>query len=170
MSREDVVAVASRLFAVFLVVSALRTIGSALQAQQEISSITGLVYYTLPVVVPYLLAAALLWYFPLTVARKLLPAMRDSGSPITPGANNIAAIAFSVLGMWMLASAISDGVYWVVLLSGFFSQGTSPAYLSAREKARILGTVAQVAIGFYLLFGAKGLAALLHKLRYGSAE
>ena len=169
MSREDVIAVASRLFAIFLVVSAIRTIGSAFQVQREVDSVGELVYYTLPVVIPYLLVGAFLWFFPVSVARKLLPVMRDSGQPIAKANSDVAAIAFSVLGMWILAEAISSGIYWVVLLSGLFDQGNSVSLLSVREKASIISIISRAAIGFYLFFGARGIASLLRKFRYGSS-
>lgn len=169
MSREDVIAVASRLFAIFLVVSAIRTVGSAYQLGRELHSSGEIVYYTLPIAIPYLLVGALLWFFPVSVARKLLPVMRDSGQPIAKANSDIAAIAFSVLGMWILAEAISSGVYWVTLLSGFLDNGAPVSYLSVRDKASIISTIARAVIGFYLLFGARGIASLLRNLRYGSS-
>jgi hypothetical protein len=170
MSREDVVAVASRLFAIFLVVSTLRTMGSTIQTERDLGSVGGLIYYTLPIAIPSILAAGLLWYFPLTIARKLLPVMRDSGPATVVGNDDIAAIAFSVLGMWTLASAISDAAYWVVFLYGYFQQGMALSAWAIRDKARLFGCIAQIVIGLYLLFGANNLSAFLYKIRQRHAH
>lgn len=169
MSREDVIAVASRLFAIFLVISAVRLIGTAVQTEREVSGLdAGLVYHVLPIAVPYLMAAAGLWYFPLSIARKFLPVMRDSGPPISAAGADIAAIAFSVLGMWTLASAISDGVYWVVFVTA--SENGERFALTVGQKARIISLVVEAGIGVYLILGSRGLATILRKLRYGSGD
>ena len=170
MSREDVIAVASRLFAIFLVVSTLRTIGLTIQTERDLGSVGGLVYFSLPIAIPSILAAVLLWYFPLTIARKLLPVMRDSGPSISVDKGDIAAIAFSVLGIWTLASAISDAAYWVVLLYGYLQQGMGLDAWAIRDKARLFAGIAQIVVGLYLLLGANSLSGFLYKRRQESVR
>ena len=164
MSREDVIAVASRLFSLFLFISAVRIIGTALQTQHEVDFVQGLIYSTLPVVLVYVAVAAFLWYFPLTVARKLLPVMKDTGSPISSAGSDVAAIAFSVLGLWVLAYAISDGVYWVVFVSAVTDTG-GHLPLTIQQKSRIVSLLVQALLGLCLVFGSRGISALLRNLR-----
>ena len=74
MSREDIVAVAVRLFALALLLFVGWT-GLAMAAAAGWSG------KLLAVTLPLLGIAALLWTFPLSVARRLLPVMRDERPP-----------------------------------------------------------------------------------------
>ena len=65
----------------------------------------------------------------------------------------------------MLAGAVSDTVYWglFVGLNPFSSSGE----LDADGKAAIISTFFELAIGAWLVFGARGLGAFLWKVRTG---
>ena len=169
MSREDIVAVASRLFAMFLVLTAIRaataSVGTMLSAHEGWTSLL----YALPVVLGCLIAAFLLWHFPLAIARKLLPVMRDSGPPIETSGSDIQTIALTVLGAWVLAESISGVTYWVAFVQ-FMGSAEYSATLTPSQKASIARDVIELALGIALLLGSPGLSAMLYRLRYGSAQ
>ena len=76
MSREDLIAVATRLFAVFLLITVARFIPSAVALLDQNADVPSPVLAGL-VLVSGLAACGVLWLFPLSIARKLLPAMRE---------------------------------------------------------------------------------------------
>lgn len=166
LSREDVVAVASRIFAVFVLVWTLR-MASAFFATGpaadwtvwEVSLVSLSFFASLGL-------AALLWYFPLTVARKLLPVMKDSGPDRSTGPSHLELLAFSILGAWVLAGALSDATYWFAFALVTNGSEYGEVQLGAENIASIWTTVIELLIGFFLLFGARGLVALLRHLRY----
>ena len=168
LTREDVIAVATRLFAVFLAVTTIRAVAqSANPLFGEDWPLTFLLL-ALSLYAATILVAALLWFFPLSVARKLLPVARDSGTVPAVMQPNFAALAFSVLGAWVLATAVSDAVYWFVFF--IYSERAGVDYsISPDYVASMVATAAELLIGVYLLFGSQGLVGLLHRFRYAGS-
>ena len=171
MSREDIVAIASRLFAIFIFVTSLRTIGTTFGvAYQSGSDILPSAYAYLAIILVTALSASLmLWFFPLSIARKLLPVMKEPQPPVSWQSGNAMELALAVLGFWILADAIADAFYW----STFYylvhqATGTGLESVGAAEKADMLVTVVELALGFWLVLGHRGLAVLLHRIRFGS--
>lgn len=75
MSREDYIAVAARLFAVYVALEIVLRIPGVFQLfSQDQMTWAGL--SVLALLVAWGLCA-LLWFFPLTIARKLLPVMKE---------------------------------------------------------------------------------------------
>jgi len=169
MSREDIIAVALRLFALFLVVTAVRhAAGLASLGRLEESAMTILAAAALMFALT-LAFAAVLWYFPLTIARKLLPSLRDAGAALSPQGLRVQEMAIVVLGLWVLASALPDTSYWLSLV--LFTSGAGYESFSwlPENKANIVATAVEIVIGFVLILGARGLSNLLYRLRYGNA-
>ena len=168
LTREDVIAVASRLFAVFLFVLVLRALAQSVDIilGREWAMVWLLLGLSLHAVA--LVVAALLWFFPLSVARKLLPVARDAGSVPLGQTPDLQALAFSVLGGWVLASALSDALYWLV----YFTYPTAVAGdvpVSPEQIAGVVATIGELLIGIFLLFGSHGLVGLLRRFRHAGA-
>ena len=170
MSREDIVAVASRLFAMFLILTAIKSatasVGTMLAAHEDWVSLL----YASPVVILCVLAAFLLWNFPLSIARTLLPVMRDSGPPIATGTTDIQALALAVLGIWVLAESISNLAYWVAIVQFKSAAEYSAGSLTRAQKASVVRDVLECVLGLILVFGSRGLSAMLYRLLYGSIQ
>lgn len=170
MSREDIVAVAVRLFALFLVITAVRhAAGLASLGRHEELFVT-ILSATAALFALTVAFAAVLWYFPLTIARKLLPSLRDTGAPLSPEGLRVQEIATIVLGLWVLASALPDTSYWLTL--ALFTSGAGYEAFSwlPENKANVVATAVEIVIGLGLVLGARGLSNLLYRLRYGSGE
>src|SRR6188768_3774422 len=107
-----------------------------------------------------IVTCAVLWFFPATIAKKLLPSATDTDLPRSP----VALIEWQTLGVicigiWALTRAIPDAIYWMTFYSMSESVDYSFSILNAEQKASIITTVAELAIGLWLVFGAKGFAA-----------
>jgi hypothetical protein len=116
-----------------------------------------------------ILAAILLWFFPLTVAGKLIPDTKPEELPIALSGTEIETVAFSILGLWILATAIPDIFHWATFGYLVKASGVGRAQLTPENIGNIVGTVVELVIGFWLLFGSKGIAGLIRRYRYAGS-
>lgn len=112
--------------------------------------------------------AVLLWVFPLSVARKLIP-RTALDQPTTLPLEHVEAAGFCLMGLWVLASAIPSAFMWAV----FVYQSTRPQSmfsLEPRNYATIAYVLVQLVIGLWLLFGARGLLRVLRWARTAGTD
>lgn len=168
MSREDYVAVAARLFAIYLVF--LVVISTPLAVQSLMMPGGGMEFlgWFVTSLVICLAIAALLWLFPLTVARKLLPVMKEPRSDTAINGSLAMSLGLVLMGVWFLANAIADGFYWLV----YFAQAAQlPTYSSdwqPEQTANIVAALVQLVLAMILIFGHAGIRRLVHRIRYGA--
>jgi hypothetical protein len=141
-----------------VVETALRFSG---QAYAEFDA-TFLVFFT----AVQLVICAGLWFFPATVARRLLPSLRDA-EPAVPESPFMQwqTVAVVFVGLWALAQAIPDIIYWVTLYSMAETWEMPLDDLRAIDRAGMIATAAELAIGLWLVIGARGWAALFFRIR-----
>ena len=167
MKLEHIVALAVRLFAIALAVYALRN-GISLvpyfhDQEWQIAS-----YAYAALVACFLLLAIYLWYFPLTVSRRLVafrePGEADIGSATS---DELQIIGFTILGIYLLFYVLSDVIYWgFIWFISNRNQGV-PIELSLEQVASMLSTAIELVFVLFLILGAKGIVRLIRKLRYG---
>jgi hypothetical protein len=166
MSREDFVAVAVRLFVVWLVLSMFQQILYAAPAFIEQGWDSANIAYGLFLLFG-LLVGVFLWVFPLTAARKLLPTMSEPRSEQVIGAPVALSLGLTLLGLWLLANALIDGGYWLTVLLLFHRDATGMLSLGHDQIAGMVGTVLELVVGLWLVFGNAGLRRLIFRFRYG---
>ena len=167
MSREDWIAIASRLFAVFLLVMVARSFPSAIAliGQEEPKPSMTLVAMVLSA---GLLACAVLWFFPLTIARKLLPVMKEPRSD-SPMSESVAlSVGLTLIGIWVLASALPDAVYWGTIFLTVRQLDEGMFQWGHEQIASIVTTIAELVFAVWLIFGSTGIRRLIERFRYGS--
>ncbi len=166
MSREDFVAVATRLFAVYVVLNLmLQAAVSAPMLLSEGWSSLGIFFALLCLLV--LLVCVLLWIFPLTVARKLLPVMKEPRSEQSVDASIALSLGLTLIGVWVFAYALIDSVYWVALVIRSYQSARSVVDWNPEEVANMVSTAVELAVGAWLVFGNAGIKRLIHRFRYG---
>ncbi len=166
MSREDFVAIAARLFAVFLLLTVLKQVPVTLQFISQDSSDAWVAPYTF-VLIAGLVLCAILWFFPLTVARKLLPVMREARSEQSLDASIAMSVGLTLIGVWVLAYGLVDAVYWVTMFLRLGLSEVSYSQWPHDHVAGLLATVVEVLIAIYLIFGSSGIRRLIQRYRYG---
>lgn len=165
MSREDIIAVGLRVLAVYFVVQA---VGFLTMGSVPLVDGNGSHSMAKDVLVPAVLfafAATALWLFPLSIARKLLPVARDSGSPLAIADPRLQVLALTVLGVWLVASATAHLAYWVALRHFLSGLDDYAREFSPEQKAAVAMRIADLAIGIGLALGARGLLGLVERLR-----
>lgn len=166
MSREDFVAVATRLFAVYVVLNLmLQAAVSAPMLFSEGWSSLGIFFALLCLLV--LLVCVLLWIFPLTVARKLLPVMTEPRSEQSVDASIALSLGLTLIGVWVFAYALIDSVYWVALVIRSYQSARSVVDWNPEEVANMVSTAVELAVGAWLVFGNAGIKRLIYRFRYG---
>jgi len=152
MSPHQIIAVAVRLFAVWL---AVRLVIATPVYYAQVSAQTGtnsslLVYVVIALPIALLF---LLWRFPLTIAGKLLTSTKhepeNSASP-----DLWLAMGCALIGLWLLASILPWLTQDLMLYrDGFISSGPE-------LRIKLAKYLAEVAISLWLIFGARGFRKL----------
>jgi hypothetical protein len=157
MSPYQAVAVAVRLFAVWLGLDVLRSWASFAFVRQ--SGVPGL-----GVAVAFLVLTAflviVLWFFPRSIAGKLLSP--DSKKPEPSASPDLwLAMGCALMGLWLLTHALPSLIFDAYAL--IYVDTTSD---DASFKRSVLYYVVQVVIALWLVFGAKGFRKLFWWLRH----
>lgn len=109
-----------------------------------------------------LVAIVVLWLFPATLASKLL---RAGNVPVQTSAvpfDEWRDLVFVGVGVFILARALPDVIYWVILAAA--PESSFPDF-SFEQKANALLSLLDLAIGLVLTLGAPAVAALIQKGR-----
>ena len=115
------------------------------------------------------LAAVGLWFFPLAVARKLLPTA-TLDQPTALPVEQAQRAGFCLLGLWVLAESVPDLVFYAVVFVSPAREGV-PMPFDTDAYPRVAHSVAEFIIGVWLVLGARGLLGILRWARtVGLAE
>ncbi len=166
MHKEQIVGLAVRLFAIFLLIYTVRYLSDYIHVLMGESYFKGnttpLIILTL---IPFIIVV-LLWFFPLKVATRLIPKIENTEPAVQLGNNEIEHIALSLLGVWVLASAIPDIFYWTTFAYMIKSSGMVLGVLRPENVGNIVATISEIIIGIWLIVGSKGIVGIVRRLRY----
>ncbi len=165
MHKEQIVGIAVRLFAVFLGVYVLRYSSGVIPYVAKSSEYAIGIPFLVAVVVIPILIVVLLWAFPLTIASKLIPGVKTEEQPKAMSGLEAEIIAFSVLGLWVLATAVPDVFHWATFVYLTISSGVGRSGISPEQIGNIISTGVELAIGFWLLLGSKGVVGIVRRMR-----
>lgn len=164
MTPHQTLAVAVRLFAVWLAVIAVRELVGGYIAGRERNDA-----YLLPIVAAVAVVAAVfvvvLWFFPRTIARGLLPPGPDA--PAKPSAPEVwFAVGCSLLGLWLAASAIPGVLRNLGIMYLYKSESIDPSGLVSG----LIYLFAQIGVGVLLIVGANGIRRLVWWARHAGPD
>jgi hypothetical protein len=165
MSREDFIAVAARLFSVYIVLTTIMTLASLMWSPSA-EGAAGSYAIGATVVVGF---AAYLWFFPLTIARKLLPVMREPRSEESLDASVALALGITLIGLWFLAQAVTKILYWAALAAVVARHHEDAFEWTPQQYASMVSTAVEFVVALTLVLGSNGIRKLLYRLRYGNA-
>src|SRR5690606_34094451 len=113
---------------------------------------------------------AILWFFPLTVARKLLPAMSEPRSETSMSGSVALSVGLTLLGVWVLAYALPDAIYWATIF--LLTRGPEFGHFEwgHQQIASVVTTAAELALAIWLVFGSSGIKRLILRYRHGQLE
>ena len=162
MTNAQIVGLGVRLFAIWLLVYVLRVAPDLWAAILRYGDSTA-TFVSVAIAIFMALIAVALWFFPLTVASKLIPRSSLEHSTSLP-VEDVQRCGFLLLGLWVLSSAIPTLVRYGFLLY-FAHKERALLDLGLNIAAAMLSVSVQLAIGVWLMFGARGLLRLLRWAR-----
>jgi hypothetical protein len=163
MTSAQIVGLGVRLFAIWLVVSVLQHVPLMWQFSASVESSGSTYVVTVAVGALLLVLAAGLWFFPLAVANTLIPSSSKTDY-VQLSLDQAQSVGFTLLGLWVLASAVPDSFYWLFMIY----QASVPETLfelRTSNYASMVSTAVRLILGIWLLFGARGLLGLLRWAR-----
>ena len=170
VSREDYVAVAARLFAVYIAFQVVLQLPVGAQTLSQDQDMVWAGLYVLALLVSLALCA-FLWFFPLTIARKLSPVMKEPRSDQAINASVGLSLGLTLIGIWFLAEGTIGAVYWLALIVRTKQHVEQLDFeWSPEQLASMASTVFEVAVGACLVLGSTGLRQLIHRLRYAGND
>ncbi len=163
MTNAQVVALGIRLFCIWLALYLLRhapALWSLNTEQFPDSSAAAAVIIVSIILVAVTIA---LWFFPLAVARKLIPqATLDQPTPLP--IDQLQSAGFCLLGLWVLTEAVPRLVY-ITFIVYHSTRPNAMVALEPHNYAAIAQTLVALVIGLWLLFGARGLLGVIRWVR-----
>ena len=167
LSREDYIAIAARLFAIYVFVKTALQIPAAVQALSEGGQVAWAGLYAL-VLLTCLAICVWLWFFPLTIARKLLPVMKEPRSEQAISAPIALSIGLTLIGVWFLAEGAIDAIYWFALIMRTKQMPHMSGFeWSSDQIASMVATAFELVVGIWLVLGNAGFRRVIYKFRYG---
>ncbi|MFT3667953.1 MAG: hypothetical protein QM795_05070 [Pseudoxanthomonas sp.] len=169
LSREDLVAVAVRLFSVFLFLGVIKQVPGVVQFFVADEQGRAWAIFNALALLSGALICVLLWFFPLSIARRLLPVMREPRVEPPMDASLALSVGLTLIGIWVLAYGFVDAIYWLTLL--IRTRQVQAVYFewSHEQVASVFATLAELAIGLWLVFGNAGIRRLIYRYRYGAS-
>lgn len=156
LTRHDLAVVGLRLIGVYLLLRVLDLSGLLAWRSLEYRLIAPeLVALSLPYAASGAAGLALV-LFAHPLASRLMGTRRPEGVPVTWTANELQAVALSVVGIVLVAHAVPK------IVSQFINERYS---LRDRQGWDRTAELVRVGIGIYLFFGSRGIAALWRRLR-----
>jgi hypothetical protein len=159
MTPHQILIVAIRLLVIFWFFSILGHAGALLTTVQNMAISSEPFVISLAV---QIVAIVLLWLFPSTLAAKLL---RAGNVPVQTSAvafDEWRDLVFIGVGIFVLARALPDIIYWAILAAA--PESTSPSF-TFDQKVGAFTSLVELAIGLVLTLGASAIASLIQRGR-----
>lgn len=161
MSQAYLIGVLIRLFSVYLVFSTLRIVTSMFSPTLGLA-VNG---WTIVGLVIPLLAAMFMWFFNLSIAKRLFFGGSHERTLDLTGVVHLEQALFSAIGLWLVCSSLIDCGYWLVLFNHRSVPDSAVFVFAIEQKAAMVATFVQAALGLFLMFRANGLVRLIQRLR-----
>ena len=160
------IAIAIRLFAIWLFLYSISQLVYFVEniAYGTVQGIEASVLVSGFAYIPWLIVALLLWRFPLTLAKNIVPPEAEfKQESITPQA--ILSVLISAIALFLLYRSIMDGVYWLTFwkFAHSYPQMGIQISLNAENKASMVTTAIEFFVAVLLFFNCKNVAKIASK-------
>ena len=161
MSSIQIVAIIIRLFSISLFVITLNALPQFISPLRY--SINIITYIHGAVLLSGFILSILIWVFPQTIAKKILPKEKEV-TEVKWNNDSLASTGIVVVGIFFLYRAISDFSYWFIFM--LYTIGNNPQVkIEPLDKISIYVTIIEFALSIYLIFASRGITNLIMKFR-----
>ena len=159
MTPQQFIGVAVRLFAIWLVMSSLQIISTGIALHLLPDTQDTVVAYLFAGL--YLIVAAILWFFPMFVAHRLIPRTRYEEALSIP-AQQVTVVATVVLGLWLLAVRAIPAIVLYATLGAFWSRnGQTLSTLPQKQHVEFVVGVIELVVALVLMFKAPRISTFI---------
>jgi hypothetical protein len=164
MTPHQTLAVAVRLFAIWLALAVIReSLGSYMGLRDKQETLLPIFAVVGTVTLVFVL---ILWFFPKSIARGLLSSRSDV--PVQPSAAETwFSMGVSLIGLWLVASAIPGVLRNLLVTYLYASDGMLD---KSGLVAGLIYLFAQVAVGALLIVGANGIRRFIWWARHAGPD
>lgn len=160
MKPHHYLAIAVRLFAVFLVIYVARTVVNIVayilfDADVPVGAMSA-------VTVTLLIIAVFLWFFPLTIAKGIIrPELDYEIEPLKT--HSVLVVLLLSLGVYLGFNAVVDAAYWISLevMSPLRNTSINAGGLSEDSQANMIATSVELILAFFLILKSRVIARAL---------
>ena len=168
MKVHEFVAIGLRVFAIALFLFALNQFVTVALLASSISEDIprGVIFLGIATVVVPVVVAILIWRFPLTVAKTIVPTPSNQSLDALDK-NDLFVGATIILGLYVLAFGLVDLIYWITrfkIISDVNTQGLSSAD-NLETTANFYATLVEIGIGVWLILGSGYILRIIRKVR-----
>jgi hypothetical protein len=149
MAPHDTIAVAVRLFAVWLALHVVRELFFYFEFNRPQESSAP--FIALAVIIITALLVLVLWFFPRSIARGLLASSRTQAGPAA-SADTWLAMGCALIGLWLLGSALPA----LIRNSALLLMYRSPAVDTSNLRYGLFYYLGELVIAVWLILGASG--------------
>ena len=168
MTPQQLVGLALRLLALWLALSSVRYLLAIPMAlvQYDLADRTAYSYST---GIVYIVAALLLWFFPMWLANRLLPRTRFEHHLNLQPLEAI-RVGCALIGLWVFANAVPN-LAWFFFRAVIFNPATSAFNaLDANARLDIAVALFELGVSLVLIFRAGPFASIVERVASGSAR
>ena len=159
MTPQQIVGLATRLFAIWLVITAIQAAGTAMAMAEQPGAVSSVAPYGFAAL--FLVVAILLWLFPMVVAHKLVPRTRFEDTVRVP-ANELLVVACVVLGLWVIVvRAVPAIAYYISTVAFWLKNGEPITALGQSWHIGFLIGLVHMTIGIFLVLRARQVTAYI---------
>lgn len=159
MTPQQAVGLASRLFAIWVALASFQSWAAARALRSQGVLEAAWVQYSVPAV--YWLAAVVLWFFPLSIAHRLVPRTRYEDRMTLPP-HQVVLVACIVLGMVLVVvRALPELSHYCAAAALWVAAGLPVATMDPERHVYALAAVMQLLAGLACMFQAHAIAARL---------
>jgi len=161
MTPQQFVGIAVRMFSVCLAITSIPYLSAIPQklfsADHEVGATT-----SISIGAAYLVAASMIWFFPMVFANRLVPRTQfENGFKTRP--NEVATVGIAILGLWKLIDATPDLISYLFMAHLNAPSGSIFSSLDTRGKADIAFICLEIGIALIFLLKAHTIARLVVK-------
>ena len=166
MNKNEFLALAIRLFGIFLLVAIIRDSSAFIFTMMNFGEGNNTWILVSSIIISiFVLGTLILIKFPLTIAGKIMP-KSDSKEPIISfNKDELQYVGFTIIGMFLLVRALPDLFYWASFVFQVNVVTDPPITITAENKSNMISTACEIIIGITVLFGANGLQNIIYKIR-----
>ncbi len=165
MTKKEIVSLSLKLAGIYCLIMSIPHVGIVIGAVStwRLGFLFMLISIT-PVVLLLLFGAYLI--FSSKLASKMASSMIQEEKTTSFTFQDIQVLAFSIIGVWLISSAIPYFIYAIVrIVEHSTSQQSVPVFRDSNIISQIVTAVLKLALGIYLFSGSKRLAKLWQKVQ-----